>query len=394
MRSAILVLLAAASIGPLSAQTSTTLPAGLDSLKGGGERNRFDATKRFRLLVWFDQSTFPWGSAEHTITGFRLRRQSGVVSRLLDHTKTSYVRISVNGQKPDDTVGGAGLVFDSLHNKDNAVRSPADPNASVAFRFPTSERIPAAFQPDTGPAHVFEADFRLERPFVVPADATNLILEIGVFANQVPEGEEYPLDQEQAQDFNGNALPDRGGMRRIGEHCPPSPRPCVRFRGTIEVPCFMAEAGGTGLVPGARARFALLSGVTERNACWWLGPILDTPVRVPDSSCSVYVLPDCFLFAQTDDEPEVGRLEVAFDVPKSTSLIGQCVGLQFAVHAGNGEWPHGLGVSAGYELTIGTGNPNTERFRMVFVADDVEDPTQPLPSEGTLVWSTPVFEIY
>lgn len=385
-----LAMLAAVAIAPLWAQAPTTLPAGLDYLKGtDNDRDRFDAP-RFRILVWFDRSAFPWGASEKQINGFRLRRNFNVASRLLDHTKTNYVKISVDGQKPDDTPPGAGLEFDRLHGT-NPKRTPSDEQTNAVFVFPAGPEFdPGIYQNDTGPASAFTADFRLEAPYVVPATASNLIVEIGVLSTT--QTDQYPIDQEWARDFNNNPTRDRGGMRRIGQHCPPSAWPCTRDSTTL--PCFMAEAGGTGLVPGERARFDLFSGVDGRAACWWLGPVLQTPFPIPGTSCTVYVFPDCFLFAMTNNdssEPDVGRLNIAFNVPNTSSLVGQCVGLQFAVHDGNGDWPAGLGVSAGFELTIGTGNPNGDRFRTVYAAVGENDP---LPTEGTLAWSAPIFEIY
>jgi hypothetical protein len=388
MRRALTVLVAAVSIGPLFAQASTTLPAGLDYLKGtDGDRDRFDAA-RFRLLVWFDRTAFPWGATEKQIHGFRLRRNFNVVSRLLDHTKTSYTRISVDGQKPDDTAGGAGLVFDNLHNQANWKRSPSDESANAAFRFPDGpDFLPSIYQPETGPASRFAADFRLEAPYVVPADASNLIIEIGVLSSNLVEP--YPIDQEAARDFDNNPKPDRGSMRRIGEHCPPSEWPCTR-KGTL-FPCFMAEAGGTGLVPGKQASFALFSGVHNRSGIWWLGPVLETPIPVEGTACTLYVLPDCIQFKRTSTDEEVGEINAQFDVPNTSSLVGQRVGMQFAVLEGNQEWPAQLGLSAGFDLTIGTGNPNGDRFRAVYRA---VGENEPLPAEGTLIWSAPVFEIY
>lgn len=233
-----------------------------------------------------------------------------------------------------------------------------------------------------------EADFALRsgEEFTVPAGRPNLILEIVVLQNPMTAGQDGDRAKDYPVDSEASTL-HRGGMVRFGAFCPPAARPCIR---ADDGACAMAEGGTSGAWPGSQTAIWIASGVADRPACAWIGPPLQQGIPLPWPPCELLVTPELFFPGTTDEfDDQIGQFRVSLRVPDLGSLIGQSFGVQFA--ASEPAWPDGIGVSSGFVVTIGSGGPSDQRYRMVFAAVGENDP---LPETGLLEIATPVIEFY
>jgi hypothetical protein len=312
--------------------------------------------KKFRILAVFDRASFPWGDGGFVIHGLKLRRNGGIVYELPRHTKTSSVVLSIDGRSP------SGLSATFVENHGSTVA-----RVDGEWQFEDSGRIRDGA---INVAQPFSSSFTFPagREFTVPPGARNLVVEVEVTVNAIGDDEDWWPDH--AGDI------DYGSLRRVGNSCPIAGNP----------PRPMADAGAQDVAPGRSFELWVVDDdeVQGGQAFVWFGPLLPRPLVCPNG-CELWV--DGMMTLPLTNGFE--RLVLDQRLPNDVGLVGQTFGCQFG--ALNQFWRDGFGMSAGHELTIGSGLPAHARHRAVAVFVGENDP---LPPAGTITDNVPILEVF
>jgi hypothetical protein len=355
-------------VGPLAAQL--VAPAGNSFMAGTTRGFEWDE-KKLRLLVCLDRSEFPWGNRAFTIRALRLRRATTVLYGLERHTKTSSIVLSTDGTAPL-TINQLQqpVRFDQLHGANRTSVAVLD------LPFPCEQTAPTM----NYVVEAFRVTYDLGRnAFAVPVDARNLIIEFQVTRNPMEPGKDEPNWPVDAEPIGSLTQPQgsRGGVRQLGETCPPQSATCDGAYRQADV-----AIGPEGFVPGDSFSIRFDSASPDACGCVSFGSVLLQPVPFPNG-CALYVDPAIVFVLESDRR---GVMDLFGRVPSSPSLQGTRIGCQFAVL---GPFPGGFGTSPGLELTIGTGRSRLEQLAAVYAFADEKSP---LPDEGSRHGSVPVLE--
>lgn len=314
-----------------TAQAQGVMPRGLDGLDGNRQGDLWSQGLRYREVAIFDRSQIPFGTppwtgpGPWTLNGVRLRRDGSLQSEMDAHQKTVRVIMSTSGSTP----ANMSLVFEQNHGTDRAVVLGAA-TSGVNRAWNDSDNIPSQYQepllanPSWGrtPSLPFEQDLPFQPPFVVPANATNVVLDITVYGGDDPTLLFNPWTAD--ADDQGRI---HGSMRVVGAPCAPADHmerggtSGIRLGETLETWVGVGPGGtGTGEVPQGTFVSAVIGGP------------LAAPVTV--AGCPVHIDPFLFFGGVTDIE---GRIIVNWGlVPNQPSLAGVELGVQYATFVGNG----------------------------------------------------------
>ncbi len=311
---------------------SKTLPKGFDIVEGstshhpswGLYKSTTTAYVPGRVYYSYAAGSFPWNPATaKTISELRCRQDSATTSTYLAHKAECSLYMSVDGFDPQTP--RFSWLPDTCHGK---LKTNVFPRATLNVTVPASPKNPP--QPAT-----FDRVYKFPRPFVVPANSKNVIIEQRTYKVSVTQttSTRWRVDA----NSQGSSL-DRGSLTRFGTQCPTSP--------TMNVSNFISWAGG---------EFSnyVDTGTAGAPVIGWLGTKLATPVKVT-AACSIYVQGIVYLGGVADAK---GRASLFWGVvPPLPS--GTKIAYQFAVVKLGYPWLGYLGLSGAGEYSFGKGYTN------------------------------------
>ncbi len=351
-----------ASVVP--AQTSTTLPSGMDRIEG----NDLDwATWRFtpaRAVYSYKAAVFPWGNASRTLTGVKARRDGLLVTPFVQNSKSIRLYVSYDGNDPERM----DIFFDGNHGtgKSLVLGSAAAP-ATVNY--------PADPQPPSGSTAPFSVSFPFSQPFVLPANAKNLVFDFRAYATARADGFWY-VDAV----YTPAGTLDIGSLSTQGTQCP----------GTPDMPISNFAAW-----PGSHFVNYVDTAVPGAPVVAWVGNPRSTPFGL-GSTCFLYLNPTGIRLGRADNDSR-GRAKFVWNrIPNQTSFIGTSISYQFAV--GKRGYPvfGALGLTRWGKYTVGAGWPSASNQGSVYTyslnATHLFDPDRLVEADWVLT-RAPVLEV-
>lgn len=329
-------------LGSALVAQSDTLPKGWDTTDGTdspGTTNSFFWTG-FRItsdympakaLYSYDASLFPWdaGTASKTITKISFRSDGPEnPGTSTAHTKKMVLIMSTSTHHPAQANFN---FFDGNHG----------PNRTVVFGAigtPKDVDFPATTKPTSGPAP-FNVTITLDKAFLVPQNATTLVIEVRAYSSSVTTGwfdgdtVRYP-----GTNYNG------GAFALINtDHCV---SPSIFFT---------SRAFTTGSNFGQVWRPSQSPG--DKLVYTILGDKLTTPILFPGStSCMLQLDPNSLWAMRTDISEKSGAYSVFVDwgtVPMNASWVGLELNHQSLFV--DSAYPGSVGLTRAATSTLGSG---------------------------------------
>ena len=310
----------------LTAQASSTLPRGYDQKEGESYHwSGWGATSSYvpaRTLYLYDAAAFPWGSAARTINGLRVRRDTFPHNvGFAAHRKTMRVYLST---------GGCGTVRRPVHEFASAHGN----NLTLVFGSTAAPKLvdfrATAVLPSPAP---FDVDFKLDRPFVVPANSPRLNVEFRAYTSNAGFNTLWWVDA-----YSSGARLGTGSFSESGA------QNCVSGSDTLNAWTW----------PGGGLHFMCISNRPNAPVALLLGSRLAPSLRIANTSCYLHVTPVLVLTGVGDSVS--GRADFWLGcLPQNNQLVGAKLAYQFAVVARGLPIQGLIGTTRGAEMTIGTG---------------------------------------
>lgn len=322
--------------GGLAAQAHVlTIPKGFDATEGNTNYHPGWDIKNFstvyypaRTLDIYDTSILPWNTtADFTITKLTARRDgSFITTSTTAHTKDLVVIMSTNNDIPVNNPNWNH--FDDNHgaNRTEVVGTVATPK-TITF--------PATPPPATGTAP-FNVVFTLDKPFTVPANSKNLLIEIRFYKSSVTTGRFRP----DAQSWSGTGY--NGGRYTLSNtnHCV-SPSIFYTSRANT-IGSNLGHIWRTSQAPGGKP----VIGVA--------GTKLASAIVIPKTNnCQWWTTNDLIIATATETSGSYALYLDFGKVPRLPVFVGAKIAHQALVI--DSHYPLTLGFTRGGVTTIGTG---------------------------------------
>lgn len=333
-------------LAPAAADAQTkTLPRGLENKEGNfwqapGWSIQGNVYLPARVDYSYEARTFPWDPKRpRLIVNLRARLDSVFAGPVVAHRKEVALWMSVDGFDP--ATPPMNFQRNATHGKNRRlvmtrkwINYPASPRSS-----------PAPFQ----------VVFKLTAPYLVPANSRNLIIQYNVYrADKSSNGLGWRVDSEEVQRSF-----DFGRRRTVGRSCPSTIRPST----------FPAWAGGD-------LNTLVATGLRRRPVIGWLGVRRVNPIQFPGTQCFLYVDPLVVRAVVTEPNHALGRGWFWWGrVPKG--IVNAKVSVQYAVLQPGYPLFGSIGMSAGVEVTIGSGWQGDVPFSSIASFGQSLDPPSP-----------------
>lgn len=327
MRLALLLLTLSLPAAHGTAQTSRTLPSGLDTLEGNFWQapgwsiqqgtGAMGAYLPARVDYCYQSNVFPWNpNSSKVITELRARLDSAFTGAVTAHRKEVAMWASVNGFDPDRP---------PMNFQHNAT------HGSNLRRIVNRQWINFLASQRSSPAP-FDVVFKLSTPFVVPASSRNLVLQLNVYrADRSTAGLGWRVDSQEVQRSF-----DFGRSSKFGQSCPSSLDP-------FSFPTWGRGDLSTFVDTQLQARPVLA----------WIGARRGTPFQFPGTQCFLYVDPIVAQAGLTDRTGTRGR--ALFWWGRMPNIPGGTIfAHQYAVIQSGFPLFGSVGLSQGVETRVGT----------------------------------------